>query len=81
MDSLKNILSVALYVFLSVVLLYAIFCGVRNIWMAWKTRNWKNIAFTIAVFIAAIAFFVWAGFFGILDDTCHFFSHLFGQLT
>lgn len=59
MEALKNILSVAVYVFLSGVLVSAIFGGVRNIYYAWKTRKWKNIAFTFVVFIASIAFLVW----------------------
>ena len=76
MEALKNILSVAVYVFLSGVLVSAIFGGVRNIYYAWKTRKWKNIAFTFVVFIASIAFFVWADFFQILGDTCYFFYKL-----
>lgn len=76
MEALKNILSVAVYVFLSGVLVSAIFGGVRNIYYAWKTRKWKNIAFTFVVFIATIAFFVWADFFQILGDTCYFFYKL-----
>ncbi len=75
METLKSILSVAMYVFLSGVLLYVIYRGVRNIRMAWKTRNWKNVAFTFAVFAASMAFFVWADFFRILEDTCRFFFH------
>lgn len=76
MEALKNILSVAVYVFLSGVLVSAIFGGVRNIYYAWKTRKWKNIAFTVVVFIATIAFFVWGDFFQILGDTCRFFYKL-----
>lgn len=76
MEALKNILSVAVYVFLSGVLVSAIFGGVRNIYYAWKTRKWKNVAFTLVVFIATIAFFVWADFFQILGDTCYFFYKL-----
>lgn len=76
MEALKNILSVAVYVFLSGVLVSAIFGGVRNIYYAWKTRKWKNIAFTVVVFIATIAFFVWADMFQILGDTCYFFYKL-----
>ena len=76
METLKNILSVAVYVFLSGVLVSAIFGGVRNIYYAWKTRKWKNVAFTLVVFIATIAFFVWADFFQILGDTCNFFYKL-----
>lgn len=76
MEALKNILSVAVYVFLSGVLVSAIFGGVRNIYYAWKTRKWKNIAFTVVVFIATIAFFVWADSFQILGDTCYFFYKL-----
>ena len=71
MEALKNILSVAVYVFLSGVLVSAIFGGVRNIYYAWKTHRWKNV-----VFIATIAFFVWADFFQILGDTCYFFYKL-----
>jgi len=62
MEALKNILSVAVYVFLSGVLVSAIFGGVRNIYYAWKTHRWKNVVFTVVVFIATIAFFVWADF-------------------
>ena len=76
MEALKNILSVAVYVFLSGVLVSAIFGCVRNIYYAWKTRKWKNVAFTLVVFIATIAFFVWADFFQILGDTCYFFYKL-----
>lgn len=76
METLKNLLSVAVYVFLSGVLVSAIFGGVRNIYYAWKTRKWKNVAFTLVVFIATIAFFVWADFFHILGDTCYFFYKL-----
>ena len=76
MEALKNILSVAVYVFLSGVLVSAIFGGVRNIYYAWKTRKWKNVAFTLVVFIATIAFFVWADMFQILGDTCRFFYKL-----
>ena len=73
METLKNILSLAVYVFLSGVLVSAIFAGVRNIYNAWKTHRWKNVAFTFVVFIASIAIFVWAGSVQILGDTCHFF--------
>ena len=76
METLKNILSLAVYVFLSGVLVSAIFGGVRNIYNAWKTRKWKNVAFTLVVFIASIAIFVWADFVQILGDTCHFFYKL-----
>lgn len=76
MEALKNILSVAVYVFLSGVLVLAIFGGVRNIYYAWKTHRWKNVVFTVVVFIATIAFFVWADFFQILGDTCYFFYKL-----
>ncbi len=76
MEALKNILSVAVYVFLSGVLVSAIFGGVRNIYYAWKTRKWKNVAFTLVVFIASIALFVWADMFQILGDTCYFFYKL-----
>lgn len=76
MEALKNILSVAVYVFLSGVLVSAIFGGVRNIYYAWKTHRWKNVAFTLVVFIASIALFVWADMFQILGDTCYFFYKL-----
>ena len=76
MEALKNILSVAVYVFLSGVLVSAIFGGVRNIYYAWKTHRWKNVVFTVVVFIVTIAFFVWADFFQILGDTCYFFYEL-----
>lgn len=76
MEALKNNLSVAVYVFLSGVLVSAIFGGVRNIYNAWKTHRWKNVVFTVVVFIATIAFFVWADFFQILGDTCYFFYKL-----
>ena len=76
MEALKNILSVAVYVFLSGVLVSAIFGGVRNIYYAWKTRKWKNVAFTLVVFIASIALFVWADMFQIVGDTCYFFYKL-----
>lgn len=66
----------AVYVFLSGVLVSAIFGGVRNIYYAWKTRKWKNVAFTLVVFIASIALFVWADMFQILGDTCYFFYKL-----
>lgn len=56
METLKNLLSVAVYVMLSCVTVSIIFGGVRNIYYAWKTRKWKNIAFTFVVFIASIAF-------------------------
>lgn len=76
MEALKNILSVAVYVFLSGVLVSAIYGGVRNIYNAWQTHRWKNVVFTLVVFIATIAFFVWADFFQILGDTCYFFYKL-----
>lgn len=76
METLKNILGIAVNVFLSGVLVSAIFGGVRNIYNAWKTRKWKNVAFTLVVFIASIAIFVWADIFQILGDTCHFFYKL-----
>ena len=81
MEALKNILSVAVYVFLSGVLVSAIFGGVRNIYYAWKTRKWKNVAFTLVVFIASIALFVWADMFQILGDTCYFFYKLCQQMA
>lgn len=62
METLKNLLSVAVYVMLSCVTVSIIFGGVRNIYYAWKTRKWKNIAFTFVVFIASIAFLVWGGY-------------------
>ena len=76
MEALKNILSVAVYVFLSGVLVSAICGGVRNIYYAWKTRKWKNIAFTFVLFIASIIFLVWADMFQVLGDTCRFFYKL-----
>ena len=76
MEALKNILSVAVYVFLSGVLVSAIFGGVRNIYYAWKTHRWKNIAFTFVLFIASIIFLVWADMFQVLGDTCRFFYKL-----
>lgn len=76
METLKNLLGVAVYVMLSCVTVSNIFGGVRNIYYAWKTRKWKNIAFTFVVFIASIAFFVWADMFQILGDTCYFFYKL-----
>lgn len=76
MEALKNILSVAVYVFLSGVLVSAIFGGVRNIYYAWKTHRWKNVVFTVVVFIASIAFLVWGDMFQILGDTCRFFYRL-----
>ena len=66
METLKNLLSVAVYVMLSCVTVSIIFGGVRNIYYAWKTRKWKNIAFTFVVFIASIAFLVWGDMFQIL---------------
>ena len=68
METLKNLLGVAVYVMLSCVTVSNIFGGVRNIYYAWKTRKWKNIA--------TIAFFVWADMFQILGDTCYFFYKL-----
>ncbi len=76
MEILKNILGIAVYVMLSGVTVFIIFGGVRNIYNAWKTRKWKNIAFTFVVFIASILFLVWGDFFQILGDTCHFFYKL-----
>ena len=49
METLKNLLGVAVYVMLSCVTVSIIFGGVRNIYYAWKTRKWKNIAFTLIV--------------------------------
>lgn len=43
METLKNLLGVAVYVMLSCVTVSNIFGGVRNIYYAWKTRKWKNI--------------------------------------
>lgn len=62
METLKNLLGVAVYVMLSCVTVSNIFGGVRNIYYAWKTRKWKNIAFTVVVFIATIAFFCLGGY-------------------
>lgn len=62
METLKNLLSVAVYVMLSCVTVSNIFGGVRNIYYAWKTHRWKNIAFTVVVFIATIAFFCLGGY-------------------
>ena len=76
METIKIVLSVLVYVFLSGVLVSAIFGGLRNIYNAWKTHRWKNVAFTLVVFIVSIAFFVWADFFQILGDTCRFFYKL-----
>lgn len=67
METLKNLLSVAVYVMLSCVTVSNIFGGVRNNYYAWKTHRWKNVVFTVVVFIATIAFFVWADFFQILE--------------
>lgn len=76
METIKIVFSVLVYVFLSGVLVYAIFGGLRNIYNAWKTHRWKNVVFTVVVFIACIAFFVWANMFQILGDTCRFFYKL-----
>ena len=76
METVKIVLSVLVYVFLSGVLVYAIFGGLRNIYNAWKTHRWKNVAFTLVVFIACIACFFWANMFQILGDTCRFFYKL-----
>lgn len=76
METVKIVLSVLVYVFLSGVLVSAIFGGLRNIYNAWKTHRWKNVAFTLVVFIVSIAFFVWADMFQILGDTCRFFYKL-----
>lgn len=62
METLKNLLGVAVYVMLSCVTVSNVFGGVRNIYYAWKTRKWKNIAFTVVVFIATIAFFCLGGY-------------------
>ena len=62
METLKNLLGVAVYVMLSCVTVSIIFGGVRNIYYAWNTRKWKNIAFTFVVFIASIAFLVLGGY-------------------
>lgn len=62
METLKNLLSVAVYVMLSCVTVSNIFGGVRNIYYAWKTHRWKNVVFTVVVFIATIAFFCLGGF-------------------
>lgn len=75
METLKNLLGVAVYVMLSCVTVSIIFGGVRNIYYAWKTRKWKNIAFTFVVFIASIAFLVWGDMFQILGDTCRFCNY------
>ena len=76
METIKIVFSVLVYVFLSGVLVSAIFGGLRNIYNAWKTHRWKNVVFTVVVFIATIAFFVWADIFQILGDTCYFFYKL-----
>ncbi len=76
METIKIVFSVLVYVFLSGALVSAIFGGLRNIYNAWKTHRWKNVVFTVVVFIAIIAFFVWADFFQILGDTCRFFYKL-----
>jgi cation transport ATPase len=76
METIKIVFSVLVYVFLSGALVFAIFGGLRNIYNAWKTHRWKNVVFTVVVFIATIAFFVWADFFQILGDTCRFFYKL-----
>ena len=76
METVKIVLSVLVYVFLSGVLVSAIFGGLRNIYNAWKTHRWKNVAFTLVVFIVSIAFFVWADMFQVLGDTCRFFYKL-----
>ena len=76
METIKIVFSVLVYVFLSGVLVYAIFGGLRNIYNAWKTHRWKNVVFTVVVFIVCIAFFVWANMFQILGDTCRFFYKL-----
>lgn len=76
METIKVVFSVLVYVFLSGALVFAIFGGLRNIYNAWKTHRWKNVVFTVVVFIATIAFFVWADFFQILGDTCRFFYEL-----
>ncbi len=76
METIKIVFSVLVYVFLSGALVFAIFGGLRNIYNAWKTHRWKNVVFTVVVFIATIAFFVWADFFQILGDTCRFFYEL-----
>lgn len=68
METLKNLLGVAVYVMLSCVTVSIIFGGVRNIYYAWNTRKWKNIAFTFVVFIASIAFLVWGDMFQILGQ-------------
>ena len=76
METIKIVFSVLVYVFLSGALVFAIFGGLRNIYNAWKTHRWKNVVFTVVVFIATIAFFVWADFFQILGDPCRFFYKL-----
>ena len=76
METIKIVFSVLVYVFLSGALVFAIFGGLRNIYNAWKTHRWKSVVFTVVVFIATIAFFVWADFFQILGDTCRFFYKL-----
>ena len=76
METIKIVFSVLVYVFLSGALVFAIFGGLRNIYNAWKTHRWKNVVFTVVVFIATIAFFGWADFFQILGDTCRFFYKL-----
>ena len=76
MQTFKAIISIAVYVMLSVWVVSVIFGGLRNIYNAWKTHRWKNVAFTLVVFIASIAFLVWADMFQILGDTCRFFYKL-----
>ncbi len=76
METFKAIISIAVYVMLSVWMVSVIFGVLRNIYNAWKTHRWKNVAFTLVVFIASIAFFVWGNFFQILGDTCRFFYKL-----
>lgn len=78
METLKQILSVAVYVVLSGALVYAIVRGAQNVRAAWRTKRWKNVAFTLAVFAAAMAVFAWAGLFRVLADTARFFLHLAG---
>lgn len=39
METLKNLLGVAVYVMLSCVTVSNVFGGVRNIYYAWKTRK------------------------------------------
>ena len=76
MQTFKAIISIAVYVMLSVWVVSVIFGGLRNIYNAWKTHRWKNVAFTLVVFIASIAFLVWADMFQFLGDTCRFFYKL-----